>query len=191
MSSASAPTRSVDGVELPAAGTWKLDPGHAEVGFVGRHFMLTKIRGRFTSVEATVEIGERPEDSKVSAVIDVTSLSTGDQSRDDHIKSADLFEAEKYPKAVFESTSVSWNGVEGKLVGDLTIKDVTRSVTLDVEYLGYARDPWENDRIVFSAKGKVNREDWGLTWNMVLETGGVLVSKEIELVLDLEAVRQV
>ncbi|GAA1990071.1 YceI family protein [Kitasatospora viridis] len=191
MSSASAPTRSVGGVELPAAGTWKLDPGHAEVGFVGRHFMLTKIRGRFTSVEATVEIGERPEDSKVTAVIDVTSLATGDQARDEHIKSADFFDAEKFPQATFKSTSVTWDGVEGKLIGDLTIKEVTHSVTLDVEYLGYARDPWDNDRIVFSAKGKINREDWGLTWNMVLESGGILVSKEIELVLDLEALRQV
>ncbi|WP_035841199.1 YceI family protein [Kitasatospora azatica] len=185
-----APTRTLGGVELPAAGEWKLDPGHAEVGFVGRHFMLTKVRGRFRGVDATIVIGEVPAESSVTAVIDITSLETGDQARDEHLKSADFFEAEKYPQAVFSSTSVSWEGTGGTAVGDLTIKDVTHPVTLNIDYLGYARDPWENDRIVFSARGKLNREDWGLTWNMLLESGGLLVSKEIELVLELEAVRQ-
>ncbi|MEU5218657.1 YceI family protein [Streptomyces sp. NPDC020807] len=185
-----APTRTVDGVELPSAGTWKIDPGHAEVGFVGRHFMLTKVRGRFTGVDATLVVGERPEDSKVTAVIDVASVESGDTTRDDHLRSADLFDVEKYPKATFESTSVTWDGKTGTLVGDLTIKDVSHPVTLAVDYVGYARDPWGNDRVVFSAHGKVNREDWGLTWNMVLESGGILVSKEIELSLDFEAIRE-
>ena len=185
-----APTRTVGSVELPTAGTWKLDPGHAEVGFVGRHFMLTKVRGRFTGVDAVIEVGERPEDSKVSAVIDTASLTSGDQARDEHLKSGDFFDVEKFPKAVFASTSVTWNGSEGTMTGDLTIKDVTKPVTLEVEYLGYARDPWNNDRIVFSAKGRINREDWGLTWNMAMEAGGWVVSKEIDLVLDLEAVRE-
>jgi polyisoprenoid-binding protein YceI len=190
MSSASAATRTLGGVELPAAGEWKLDPGHAEVGFVGRHFMMTKVRGRFHGVDSTILVGERPEDSKVTAVIDIASLDTGDKSRDDHLKSADFFDVEKFPKATFTSTSVTWQGTSGSAVGDLTIKDVTRPVTLQIDYLGYARDPWDNDRIVFSAKGKVNREEWGLTWNMVLESGGLMVSKEIELVLEFEAVRQ-
>ncbi|MCQ4041473.1 YceI family protein [Streptantibioticus rubrisoli] len=190
MSSASAATRTLGGVELPAAGEWKLDPGHAEVGFVGRHFMMTKVRGRFHGVDSTILVGERPEDSKVTAVIDIASLDTGDKSRDDHLKSADFFDVEKFPKATFTSTSVTWQGTSGSAVGDLTIKDVTRPVTLQIDYLGYARDPWDNDRIVFSAKGKVNREEWGLTWNMVLESGGLMVSKEIELVLEFEAIRQ-
>lgn len=190
MSTASAATRRLGGVELPAAGEWKLDPGHAEVGFVGRHFMMTKVRGRFHGVDSTIVVGERPEDSKVTAVIDMASLDTGDKSRDDHLKSADFFDAEKFPKATFASASVIWKGTSGSAVGNLTIKDVTRPVTLEIDYLGYAKDPWDNDRIVFSAKGKVNREEWGLTWNMVLETGGLMVSKEIELVLEFEAIRQ-
>lgn len=191
MSENTAPTREVGGVPLPAAGVWKVDAGHTEVGFVGRHFMLTKVRGRFTDVDATVEVGERPEDSKVTAVIEMKSVDSGDRTRDDHLRSADFFDVEKYPKATFTSTSVTWHGTAGTMTGDLTIKDVTRPVTLKVDYLGYARDPWDNDRAVFSASGKVNREDWGLTWNMALEAGGILVSKEIELSLDLETIRQV
>ncbi|WP_116214778.1 YceI family protein [Streptomyces olivoreticuli] len=190
MSSSASPTRQVDGVQLPSAGTWKVDPGHAEVGFVGRHFMLTKVRGRFTGVEASVEIGERPEDSRVTAVIDMASVDSGDKTRDDHLRSGDFFDVEKHPKAAFASTSVTWQGSKGKMTGDLTIKGVTRAVTLDVDYLGYARDPWNNDRAVFSAHGKVNREDWGLTWNMALEAGGILVSKEIELTLEIETIRE-
>ncbi|MGW1835407.1 YceI family protein [Streptomyces sp. BBFR2] len=191
MTSGTTPTRTLGGVELPAAGVWKVDPGHAEVGFVGRHFMLTKVRGRFTKVDAAVEVGERPEDSKVTAVIDMASVDSGDQARDDHLRSKDFFDVDNHPKATFSSTSVTWNGTSGTLTGELTIKGVTRPVTLAVDYLGYARDPWDNDRTVFSAHGKVNREDWGLTWNMALETGGILVSKEIELALELEAVREV
>jgi polyisoprenoid-binding protein YceI len=189
-SETASPTRVVDGVELPAAGTWKVDPGHAEVGFVGRHFMLTKVRGRFTDVDSTVWVGERPKDSKVTAVIDMASVESGDKTRDDHLRSGDFFDVANHPKATFESTSVSWDGTSGKMVGDLTIKGVTSPVTLDVDYLGYARDPWEGDRIVFSARGKINREDWGLGWNMILDSGGLLVSKEIELALEIEAVRE-
>lgn len=188
-SRADSPTRTLQGVQLPSAGTWKLDPGHAEVGFVGRHFMLTKVRGRFTGVDATIEVGERPQDSRVTATIDVASLTTGDDARDTHLKSADFFDAANYPTATFRSTSVAWNATEGRMTGELTIKEVTRPVTLDVRYVGYARDPWNNDRIVFSAGGKVDREAWGLTWNAVLESGGLLVSKEIELVLEFEAIR--
>ncbi|MFI1797485.1 YceI family protein [Streptomyces sp. NPDC020379] len=190
MSTSASPTRQVNGVELPSAGTWKVDPGHAEVGFLGRHFMLTKVRGRFTGVEASVEIGERPEDSRVTAVIDMASVDSGDRTRDDHLRSGDFFDVEKHPKATFASTAVTWQGDKGKMTGDLTIKGVTRPVTLDVDYLGYARDPWNNDRAIFSAHGKVNREDWGLTWNMALETGGILVSKEIELTLEIETIRE-
>ncbi|MEV8475164.1 YceI family protein [Streptomyces sp. NPDC051173] len=190
MSTSASPTRQVNGVELPSAGTWKVDPGHAEVGFLGRHFMLTKVRGRFTGVEASVEIGERPEESRVTAVIDMASVDSGDRTRDDHLRSGDFFDVEKHPKATFASTSVTWQGGKGTMAGDLTIKGVTRSVTLDVDYLGYARDPWNNDRAIFSAHGKVNREDWGLTWNMALEAGGILVSKEIELTLEIETIRE-
>jgi polyisoprenoid-binding protein YceI len=185
-----APTRLLGGTELPAAGTWRLDPGHAEVGFVGRHFMLTKVRGRFTGVDGTITIGERPEDSHVSVTIDMASVHSGDTARDDHLRSEDFFDVTNHPAATFASTQVTWNGNRGTMTGNLTIKGTTRPVTLEVEYLGHARDPWNNDRAIFSAHGKINREDWNLTWNMLLETGGVLVSKEIELQLEVELIRQ-
>ncbi|HEY7484178.1 MAG TPA: YceI family protein [Streptosporangiaceae bacterium] len=183
------PTRTVSGIELPDATEWKVDAGHAEVGFVGRHFMITKVRGRFTNVEASVHIAERPEDSTVEAVIDMTSVHTGDKTRDDHLRSPDFFDVENHPRATFRSTAVSWDATTGTMTGDLTIKEVTHPVTLDVEYLGYAHDPWGNDRAVFSAHGKVNREDWGLTWNLPLDSGGLLVSKEIDLVIEIETIR--
>lgn len=189
--SAPAATRTIDGIDLPAPGIWKVDPGHAEVGFVGRHFMLTKVRGRFTGVDATVEVDETPEDSRVEATIDMASVASGDQARDDHLRSPDHFDVEKWPTAFFRSTDITWNGRGGTLTGELTIKDVTRPVTLEVEYLGYARDPWDNDRAVLDASGRINREDWGLTWNMVLEAGGLLVSKDIALEIHAELIRQI
>ena len=186
----STPTRMIDGVELPAPGIWTIDPGHAEVAFIGRHFGLTKVRGRFPRVSGVVVVGEAIESSAVSVEIDVASISSGDPSRDDHLRSADLFDVERHPTATFASTEVIVNGPSGQLIGDLTIKGITRSVALDVAYLGAAVDPWANERAVFSASGVIDREDWGLTWNMLLEAGGLLVSKEIRLELELELIRQ-
>lgn len=185
-----APTRTVDGVELPAAGVWTVDPGHAEIGFVGRHFMLTKVRGRFTGVDAVVTIADDPAESKIEATIDMASVSSGDQARDDHLRSADFFDVDEWPTATFESTRVTLDGRKGTATGQLTIKGVTRPVSLDIEYVGHVRDPWDNDRVVFEASGSLNREEWGLTWNMVLESGGLLVSKEIGLELHVELVRE-
>lgn len=183
-------TRTVAGIELPAAGIWTLDPGHAEVGFVGRHFGLTKVRGRFTDVTGTVVLGEDLDDSRVEVDIRTTSVSSGDQARDDHLRSRDFFDVEQHPTATFRSSRVEVVGTRGTLHGDLTIKDITRPVTLAVEFAGHAVDPWGNDRAVFSAQGTINREDWGLTWNMVLEAGGLLVSKEIRLEIEVELIRQ-
>lgn len=182
--------RTVDGTELPVPGTWAIDPGHAEVGFVGRHYLLTKVRGRFTDVRGDIVVGERPEDTTVDVTIAMASVASGDRARDDHLRSADLFDVESHPEARFRSTAVRWDGTTGRLTGDLTIKGVTRPVTLDVDFLGQVHDPWGNDRIIFSASGKVNRDHWGITWNQVLETGGLLVSRDIELALELEAVLQ-
>ncbi|NOX22190.1 MAG: YceI family protein [Actinobacteria bacterium] len=182
------PTRTINNVELPAAGTWTIDPGHAQVGFVGRHFGLTKVRGRFTDVSGDIVITDNIEDSTVTVDIVVASINSGDQTRDDHLRSEDLFNVAEHPSARFVSTALATGGATATLTGDLTIKGVTKSVTLDVEYLGYAKDPWENDRAIFSAAGIVNREDWDLTWNMVLETGGLLVSKEIRLEIEVELI---
>jgi polyisoprenoid-binding protein YceI len=183
-------TRLVDGVELPAAGRWVLDPGHTEVGFVGRHLLLTKVRGRFTAVEGVIEVADDPTASTVEVVIDVASVASGDDSRDAHLRSADLFDVERFPTARFRSTSVAWRGTTGTVDGVLELKGASRPVRLDVELLGEVRDPWGGDRAVFTASARIDRTDWGISWNLPLEAGGVLVSKEIDLRLEVEAVRE-
>jgi polyisoprenoid-binding protein YceI len=183
-------TRTIAGIDLPAAGTWQIDPGHAEIGFVGRHFGLTKVRGRFTGIEGTVTIADDIADSEVYATIDMTTVNSGDPTRDEHLRSADLFDVAEHPTATFRSTNLCVDGATATMTGELTIKGVAKSVALDVEYLGHATDPWNNERTVFSAHTTINREDWGLTWNMVLEAGGLLVSKEIRIELELELIHQ-
>lgn len=174
---------------LPAPGAWILDPGHADVSFVGRHFGLTKIRGRFTGVSGEVQIAEPITDSTVAVTIDMASVDSGSSDRDEHLRSEDLFDVENHPTSTFRSTHIDVHGVTGTITGDLTIAGVTRPVVLDVEFIGQARDPWDNDRAVFSASTRINREDWGLTWNMVLDTGGLILSKEIALEIDVEFIR--
>ena len=191
MTTRAVPTRTIDGIELPAAGTWTIDPGHTELAFVGRHFMLTRIRGRFVGVEGAVVVGDDPAESTIEVQIDMTSVDSGDQARDDHLRSPDFFDVDQWPTATFRSSAVTWTGDEGEVAGDLTIRDVTHPVTLTVTYLGHVLDPWDNDRAVFSAKAVLDREDWGLTWNMPLANGGLVVSKRIELEINVETVRQV
>lgn len=175
---------------MPAAGTWVIDPGHAQVAFIGRHFGLTKIRGIVPVVSGTVAIAEEVAGSTVSVEIDMTAVSTGDAIRDDHLRSDDLLDVVEHPTASFCSTEISIDGSTGTMNGTLTIKGVEREVSLDVEFLGHARDPWENDRAVFSAWGTLDREDWGLTWNMILEAGGLLVSKDIRIEIEVELILQ-
>jgi polyisoprenoid-binding protein YceI len=182
-------TRTAPVIELPAAGVWSVDPGHTEVGFVGRHFGLTKVRGRFTGVEGTVTIGDDIATSQIEVVIAMASVNSGDNARDEHLRSGDFFDVERYPTATFRSTGLLVDGAHGSIAGELTLKDVTRPITLDVEFLGQAADPWGGQRAVFSAGATINREDWGLTWNMLLEAGGLLVSKEIRLEIESELVR--
>ncbi|MET0324142.1 MAG: YceI family protein [Ilumatobacteraceae bacterium] len=186
---AGAATRHVDGVELPGAGAWRVDPGHADVSFVGRHFGLTRVRGRFTGIDGVATIGARLADSHVEVSIDMASVASGDRSRDDHLRSPDFFDVVRHPTATFRSTAISVDGTHAVMSGDLTIKGVTRPVRLGVDYLGHAVDPAGEDRLVFSAAGVLDREQWGLTWNMLLEAGGMLVSKEIRLEIDVELER--
>jgi len=168
------------------AGTWTIDPTHTEVGFVARHLMVTKVRGSFTDVSGTVEVAENVSDSVANVVIKTASVSTGTADRDGHLKSADFFDAETYPDMTFVSTAFDGE----TLTGDLTIKDVTKPVTLDVEFNGVATDPWGNEKAGFEATADINRTDWGLTWNANLEKGGVLVSEKIKLVLDVQLAKQ-
>lgn len=173
-----------------APGRWTIDPGHADVGFVGRHFGLTKVRGRFTGVDGTIDIDEDMTCSIIDVTIDMSTLSSGDASRDEHLRSADFFDVANHRTGRFRSTRVAVDGDRATITGDLTLKAVTRPVTLDVRLLGTVRDPWGGERAVFSASATVDREDWGLTWNMILETGGLLVSKRIQLEIDVELVRE-
>ena len=168
------------------SGTWTIDPTHTEVGFVARHLMVSKVRGSFTDVSGTVEVAENVTDSVANVVIKTASVSTGTADRDGHLKSADFFDAETYPDMTFVST-----GFDGEtLTGDLTIKDVTKPVTLDVEFNGVATDPWGNEKAGFEATADINRTDWNLNWNAALEKGGVLVSEKIKLVLDVQLAKQ-
>ena len=186
MSTTSAPTRVIDGVVLPAPGTWEIDPGHADVAFTGRHFMVTKVRGRFTDVTGTVRVAEDMSDSRVDVVIGMASVESGSAARDEHLRSSEMFDVEQFPQATFRSVRVDWHGARGVVHGELNIHGVTREVPLQVSFEGYARDPWGGDRAIFSAETKVNREDFGITWNMALETGGVLASKDITINIEIE-----
>jgi polyisoprenoid-binding protein YceI len=184
----SSPTRTIDGHLLPSSGVWDIDPGHTDVAFIGRHFMLTKVRGRFTDVTGAVVVAPHLNESRVDVTMNMASVESGSEARDTHIKSAELFDVEQFPTATFHSTAVEWRDTSGTVYGDLTIHGVTRTVPLEVTFEGHARDPWGGDRGIFSAKTKINREDFGITWNVTLEAGGLLVSKDIQIEIDLETV---
>ena len=169
-----------------STGTWTIDPTHTEVGFVARHLMVSKVRGSFTDVSGTVTVGEELRDSVADVVLKAASVSTGTPDRDAHLRSADFFDADTYPDITFRSTSFDGE----TLVGDLTIKGVTKPVTLDVDFNGVATDPWGNDKAAFEASTEIDRTQWGLTWNAALEKGGVLVSDKIKIVIDVQLAKQ-
>ena len=171
--------------DLPA-GTWVIDPTHSEVGFVARHLMVTKVRGSFTDVAGTVTVKDDVLDSVADVTIQTASVATGTADRDGHLKSADFFDVENHPEIRFVSTAFTGD----TLTGDLTIKGVTKPVTLDVEFNGVATDPWGNTKAAFEADGEIDRTQWGLNWNAALETGGVLVSEKIKLKLDVQLALQ-
>ena len=182
-------TRRVGDANLPVPGRWQIDPGHTELAFIGRHFMLTKVRGRFTGVTGAIQVAEDPAQSTAEVTIDMASVNSGSQARDDHLRSADFFDTAQHPTATFTGHTATWQGASGVLEGELTIRGVTRRVTLRVEYLGHVADPWGGHRAIFTASGTLNREDWGLTWNQVLD-GGLLVSTQIRIEIELETVLQ-
>jgi polyisoprenoid-binding protein YceI len=188
---ATAPTRKVDGTELPVAGGYALDASHSEVGFSVRHVMVSKTKGRFAEVEGTVVIGEDPLDSSVEVTIQAASIDTRDEARDGHLRSPDFLDVEAFPTLSYVSRSVQAAG-KGRwtVEGDLTVKGITRPVPLAVSFEGGAKDPWGGERIGFTASAELDREDFGLTWNQVLETGGVLVGKTVKIEIEAEAVRQ-
>jgi polyisoprenoid-binding protein YceI len=173
---------------------WTLDPSHSVVEFSAKHMMITTVRGRFGTVEGKVELDEQdPRASTVEVEIGAAGIDTRAEQRDAHLRSGDFLDVENFPKLHFRSRRVegSWQsaGDRFRVVGDLTIRGTTREVTLDVTYEGAGRDPWGGDRVSFSADTKIDRRDFGLVWNVGLEAGGVLVSNEIRIHLEAQAVK--
>jgi polyisoprenoid-binding protein YceI len=180
-----------NGVQFPSAGTWVLDITHTAVEFEARHLMVAKVKGRFGEFEGALHIAEDPTESSVGVTIKAASIDTRTQQRDDHLRSPDFLEVDKYPELTFTSTGVEHDdGDDWKIRGELTIHGVTRPVTLKTEYNGQTGDLWGGQRAFFSAETKIDREDWGLTWNQALETGGWLVGKDIKISIEVEAVLQ-
>ena len=171
-------------------GTYTLDPSHTSVGFTTRHAMVTKVRGTFNEVEGTATTGPNLEGASIEVIIQAASVNTRNGDRDGHLRSADFFDVENYPTITFRSTEVAAADADTlRVTGDLTIKDVTRPVTIDFDYAGGATDPFGNERIGFEGSVVVNRKDFGLTWNAALETGGVLVSEKVTLEFEVSAIK--
>ncbi|MDQ2890318.1 MAG: YceI family protein [Gemmatimonadota bacterium] len=174
------------------AGTWQIDPAHSSVEFAVTHLMISKVRGRFSDVAGSVATDGTPAGSRIDVEIKTASISTHDNARDTHLRSADFFDVEKYPQMRFVSTSIrSGSGKDFHVTGDLTIHGVTRSVEMDVTSGGAGRDPWGNDRAGFSGALSIERSDFGLTWNQALETGGVVVSNTVKVTFDVELTHKV
>jgi polyisoprenoid-binding protein YceI len=175
--------------------TWQIDPNHSLVEFSAKHMMITTVKGRFGKVSGIITVDERnPDRSQVGAEIDVASIDTRTDERDQHLRSADFLDVEQYPTITFESRRIEGSsknpGDEFRVIGDLTIRGTTREVTLDAVYEGMGKDPWGGQRVSFSATTKIDRRNFGLTWNQALEAGGVLVGSDIKISIEVQAVRQ-
>jgi polyisoprenoid-binding protein YceI len=189
--SAAIASREYHGTTIPVAGTYELDANHKRVGFVARHLMVSKVRGQFTQATATITIAEDPLQSSVVATMLTESFDSGQPQRDGHVRSGDFLDAEKYPTVEYRSTGVkSIDGTEILLAGELTIRDVTLPVDLKVELEGVGRSPYGQDVFGFSATTEIDREAFGLTYNVALETGGVMIGKTVKIEIEGEAVRQ-
>jgi polyisoprenoid-binding protein YceI len=177
--------RTLDGL---VPGVWAVDTSHSEIGFTARHLMVSKVRGRFTDYTATITIAPNVLDSTVQALVQLDSVDTRDEKRDGHLKSADFFHVEEHPTMSFTSTGIREHGSDFYLDGDLTIRGITHPVTFDLEFNGVAAAPWGGQSAGFAAETEINRKDWGLVWNVALESGGVVVSDKIKIALDIEAI---
>ena len=183
-------TRTVDGAEVPAAGVYALDVSHSHVGFAIRHLMVSKVHGQFDRFIGTVAIADDPSQSSVEVEVDLTSVDTRDEKRDAHLRSPDFFHTDVHPTMAFRSTSVRLAKNRWIVEGDLTLNGVTRPIELEVTYEGSATSPWGTTSIGFSATGKLNRDDFGLSWNQALETGGFMLGKDVTLEIEAEAIAQ-
>ncbi len=173
----------------PTANAWKLDASHSNVEFSAKHMMFTTVKGRFTNVEGSITLdGPSPANASVQVSMDAASIDTRSEQRDGHLRSADFLDVEQYPALTFTSTTIEGSKDRFRMTGDLTIRGTTRPVTLDVTFEGAGTDPWGGERMGFSASGKIDRREFGLTWNQALEAGGVLVSNEIRIQIDAQIV---
>jgi len=176
---------------LPQAGTWAIDPSHSSVEFVVRHLVVTKVKGRFGTFEGTVTVDPTdPLGSSVDVTLQVASIDTRDEQRDAHLRSPDFFDSEQFPTITFRSSALRADGSDYEVDGDLTIKGVTKPVTLSLEYNGTSPDPWGGIRAGFSAETEINRRDFGLDFDVKLDTGGALVGEKIKILLEIEATLQ-
>ncbi|MBN1301248.1 MAG: YceI family protein [Melioribacteraceae bacterium] len=178
-------------VSIFAQTKWNIDVSHSNVGFEVDHMVIATAEGEFKSYEGTIETdGDDFTNAKINLTIDVASIDTDNEQRDNHLKSDDFFNAEKFPQMTFVGKSMTKvNGNNWKLVGDFTIRDITKEVTLDVKFRGMVKDPWGNTRAGFKLTGEVNRFDYNLKWNKLLETGGLVVSEDVKLIIDLELIK--
>jgi polyisoprenoid-binding protein YceI len=185
-------TASVLETQLPGyvAGTWTIDPVHSEVGFSVRHMMVSKVRGKFSTFTGEIVTGANPLDSSATAEIDLSSIDTGNEQRDDHLRSADFFDIEKTPTMTYRSTGIRPDGDDFVVDGELTLRGVTRQVPLRLELNGFGPDAYGGVRAGFTAIGEINRHDFGVSWNAAIEAGGVVVADKVTLHLEIEAVRK-
>jgi polyisoprenoid-binding protein YceI len=181
-------TETITTKETPTPGTWALDPTHSDLTITARHLMVSKVRGTFEDIRGSIVVAENPTESEVEVVAKAASVSTGAADRDEHLRSPDFLDADSYPEVVFRSTNLSPEDERWLLTGDLTIRGVTRPATFALTFEGEVVDPFGNTKAVFGASGEIDREDWGLTWNVPLEGGGVLVSKTFRVDFDIQVV---
>jgi len=191
MSDTTVSSRTVDGVEYPAVGTYPLDTSHTRLGFAVRHMAVSKVRGDFKDFSGTLELAENPADSKVSVTIQAGSVDTHDENRDNHLRTNDFFDVENHPTWTFVSTAIRpITATEWNVDGDLTIRGVTKQVTLDATLEGVVTDPYGFHRVGFSAKTTIDREDFGVSFNGVMEAGGLVVGKKVDIDIEAEATYQ-
>jgi polyisoprenoid-binding protein YceI len=170
---------------------WSIDPTHSEVGFKVKHMMFTNVSGKFKTYDATITTEDDDfTKSEISFSADINSIDTNNTDRDNHLKSADFFDAENHPKLTFTSSSLTKSGDEYQLTGELSLHGITKTVKLDAEVSGLLKDPWGNTKVAMNISGKINRKDWGLNWNSALETGGVLVGEDVKLNIELQLLKQ-
>ena len=170
--------------------TWNIDPAHSEIGFKVKHMMFTNVSGKFDKYEGTfLTDGDNFDNAEIRFSADVDSINTGNADRDNHLRSADFFDAESHPKLTFKSSSVVKKGDNYEISGDLNLHGVTQFVRLDAEFGGLMTDPWGNSKAAWNLTGKINRKDFGLNWNAALETGGVLVSEEVRLFVEVQLIK--